>query len=129
MLRVVFAHALRLKEIPSILVPLPLALCLFALSGCSHQDFGAPMTAPVTDRMDSGKPFVDRKTRDEVLIRAQRLAKVLAEWKVETPKDVAAYTVGHDDVLEIGVMNLEEPGKDYPPQTGKQFLLLPGFYL
>jgi polysaccharide export outer membrane protein len=42
------------------------------------------------------------------------LAKALAEWKGASGKEGLDYTVGPEDVLEISILNLEEPGK-----TGK----------
>lgn len=96
------------KRIASVLIALSVSL----VAGCSHQDFGAPVTAPITDRIDGGKPFIDKRASDEALARAHRLAKVLAEWKVETQEPSTDYSIGGDDVLEIGVLNLDEPGKE-----------------
>ncbi|MBA4386573.1 MAG: hypothetical protein C0404_01250, partial [Verrucomicrobia bacterium] len=100
-----------LRRLPR-LVASAFCVAIAMLSGCSHQDFGGPITSPITDVVDSGKPYVQNQGRSEALLRAHRLAKVLAEWKGETVQGSTDYALGADDVLELSILNLEEPGKE-----------------
>lgn len=84
---------------------MPLALALAV--GCSQQDFGRPVTGMFSgSRPKSGgaSGAVDASAR------AERLARVLAEWNAGK-KSSREYHLGAEDVLEIGVGSLEEVGK------------------
>lgn len=86
-------------------------LCVLLLSSCTHQDFGRPLTGSLSDVIDSGKPYAGGGGAPDVVRRARSLAKVLAEWQRTPGAEGRDYTIGPDDVLEVGVLNLEEPGK------------------
>ena len=77
------------------------------LGGCSHQDFSNPsVAAPITDAMQSGRPYVVVDPQVEAASRAANMVKVMDQWKREFggPRE---YHVGPDDVLEISVLALE----------------------
>jgi polysaccharide export outer membrane protein len=81
------------------------------LVGCSRQDFTrGPVANPLTNVLDSRRPYMKPgKTPDQ--LRSERLAKVLAAQR-GLPKGTAAdYLVGPNDILEVGIFALEEPGK------------------
>lgn len=86
-----------------------LAPILALLAGCSSQDFGSSMGS-ISDMVDSGKDYVPKKgaTDDE---RARQLASALLTWQQQRGVTKEDYTVGPDDVLEITIYNLEQPGE------------------
>lgn len=79
-------------------------------AGCSRQDFGRPVTSVVTDLVDFEKARNQRAMEEEALAKARRLARVLAEWN-RVPDASTDYHFGPDDVLDVGILDFEEPGK------------------
>ena len=90
----------------------PVLMVAFLLAGgCSHEDFShVSVTSPITDVYQAGKPYVQGNSDAEAAARARRLARVLAQRQPE-PGSLRDYHVGPDDVLEIGILALEEPNK------------------
>lgn len=84
-----------------------LPLVLAVVTGCSHQDFGRPVTGIFSG--PNPKP-AKRPGAVDVGERAARLARVLAEWNAGRTT-TREYHLGIEDVLEVGVMSLEESGK------------------
>lgn len=86
----------------------PIALLAGLLvSGCSQQDFGRPIT-DVFIRADTNT--VRRSAAADANARAERLARVLAEWNAGSAAS-REYHIGPEDTVEVGVMSLEEAGK------------------
>jgi len=92
---------------------IPRVLLMGALlgAGCSQQDFYRPITAPVSDWVDSGKPYVSTNRTADAQSRAERLSKALAAWQQDRAPDTDDYTIGAGDVMDIGVLDFEEPGR------------------
>jgi len=84
---------------------------IVSLAACSHQDFGRPVAGALTDVVDSGKPYLEPDHEAQAALRAQRLAKILKAWEGEKGRRDQGYDIGPDDVLEVAVLSLEEPGK------------------
>ena len=83
---------------------------LLSLSGCSNQDFGS-MGVPLSSRANNSAALTAKEvSKADELMRAQRLAKALGEWKNESGYS-REYHVGVGDTLELEIMSLEEPGK------------------
>lgn len=86
-----------------LLVPVLLAFT----SACSHQDFGRPVTGVFSG---SGPKPAGRPGAADAAARAERLARVLGEWN-SGMKSSREYHLGSEDVLDIGIVSLEEVGK------------------
>jgi polysaccharide export outer membrane protein len=82
-------------------------ILLASAVGCSHQDFGVPVTGLLTG---SGTKSAKRPGAADAAERANRLTRVLAEWSAGR-NTTREYHLGAEDVLDIGVMSLEEIGK------------------
>ena len=80
-------------------------------AGCSQQDFGRSVLSPLTDVVDSGKAYVQQRQDEQSLERSRNLAKALADWRMESTGQTPDYHLGPDDILDIGVLSLNEPGQ------------------
>jgi protein involved in polysaccharide export with SLBB domain len=90
---------------------LVLVLGALCLSGCSHQDFGRPVSSPVTDLFDSGKPYIDSTEEALALDRSRKFAKALAEWQLQSPDEKPDYHIGPEDAVQLEILSFETPGK------------------
>gem|GEM_PF-1082231 len=81
------------------------------LAGCSHQDFNRGMGGAITDVVDSGRSYVPQGGDAAPLERARRLAKALADWRMEASVSPNEYHIGPEDILEVNVLSLHEPGQ------------------
>jgi polysaccharide biosynthesis/export protein len=88
----------------------PALAAVLILSGCSSQDFGN-LGAPITDMVDSGKPYVERNDEEVARMRTQRLGELLTAWEERRSEADRNYLVGTDDVLEFGILSLDTPGE------------------
>ena len=61
--------------------------------------------------VDSGRAYVDDDDEEEALLRAERLSRVLMAWEQQRGDVSQDYSIGADDVLEIGVLALDRPGE------------------
>jgi len=86
-------------------------LALLLLTGCSQQDFDRPITKKVSDVLDSGKPYVAVSPESVSLERAKHLAKALANWRMEASAVSTEYHIGPEDIIEINILSLYEPGQ------------------
>lgn len=84
-------------------------VCLF--SACSYQDFGRPISGPLSDIMESGKPYMENTDKSEALERSKRFAKALAEWQMESPEERPDYHIGSDDIVQLEILSFETPDK------------------
>ena len=84
---------------------------LSIMSGCSQQDFGRPIPSPLLDAMDSGKPYVKVDYDAQAVARVKKMAKALETWQSSGDVEEKRYDIGCDDVLEISVLALEQPGQ------------------
>lgn len=82
-------------------------LLLPVIVGCSHQDFGRPVTGVLSG---SGPKPAKRPGAVDAAERSERLARVLAEWN-SSRTTTREYHLGVEDVLDVGVMSLEDVGK------------------
>jgi len=65
----------------------------------------------MSDVIDSGKPFVKEDPRSIEQARLERLSSLLAEWHKQRIKMADEdYLIGPDDVVDIEVLSLEQPG-------------------
>ena len=85
-------------------------VAVLALAGCSSQDFGRPV-GRFADIADSGQSYASTNDDQEVRARTERLAKALLVWDQQKSTVDKDYTVGPDDMLEVGILALEEPGR------------------
>ncbi|OGV66983.1 MAG: hypothetical protein A2498_09335 [Lentisphaerae bacterium RIFOXYC12_FULL_60_16] len=88
-----------------------LLLVTVFFAGCSQQDFGRSVLSPLTDVVDSGKAYVQQRQDEQSLERSRNLAKALADWRMESTGQTPDYHLGPDDILDIGVLSLNEPGQ------------------
>ncbi len=80
------------------------------LQGCSSQDFGT-MAVPLSAHSSGPEVLAaSQKSEAEELLRSQRLAKALSQWKNDSGYS-RDYHIGVGDTLEFSIMSLEEPGK------------------
>lgn len=86
------------------------AVAGLVLCGCSSQDFGN-MSGPLTDIVDSGKPYLHQDDEETARIRTQRLGELLTAWEKRRSEADRNYLVGTDDVLEVGILSLDTPGE------------------
>ena len=87
-----------------------LALLVPLFAGCSSQDFVRPMGG-LSDVADSGRAYVERDEGEDAIARAERLAQVLGAWREQRDVPIGDYTVAADDILDVGVVSLEQPGE------------------
>lgn len=80
------------------------------MSGCSSQDFGRPI-AGLADVVDSGHAYVESDEEELARLRAERLARALAEWDRERGREIVDYNIGADDELRIEILALKTPGE------------------
>jgi protein involved in polysaccharide export with SLBB domain len=76
-----------------------------ACAGCSYLELGVSSDLPEWNE----SYLVAEKSPEQ--LRAARLAKVLAVWSARPQQEPGDYVIGPDDVLEVGIYALEEPGK------------------
>lgn len=89
-----------------------MAVCgLCMVSACSYQDFGRPIQGPLSDIMESGKPYIENRDQAEALDRSKKFAKALSAWQLETPSEHPDYNIGADDVIKLEILSFETPGK------------------
>jgi polysaccharide export outer membrane protein len=80
------------------------------LASCSSQDFGSSVGL-LTDIADSGDPYVEEDGEAAAMARQARLSAALTAWESQRTQSAEDYPVGPNDVLQISVISLEEPGK------------------
>ena len=82
-------------------------------SGCSQQDLGRNYVGSNSGSVVTARkaPAYPDNSEANALLRSQRLAKALAESKMNTPTEVPVYHLGPGDILGIEVLSLEKPGE------------------
>jgi len=93
-----------------VVLALAVAEMLLISPGCSRLDFGRPILPLMTDRGTTKRASTAKESQAEAMARSQRMAKALAAWTADVSAS-ADYHVSDEDVLEIGILSLEEPGK------------------
>jgi polysaccharide export outer membrane protein len=84
--------------------------CLLTAVGCSNLDFDRSPVRRISDTMDTGQPFVDDRSEEIRQERAERFEDVLEEWE-RTDRGPDDYSIGVNDVLEVSVLSLDQPGR------------------
>jgi polysaccharide export outer membrane protein len=81
------------------------------MSGCSNLDFSRGPINTMSDALDSGKPFVKEDSKAAEKARLERLSALLAEWQKQRTKMADEdYLVGVDDIVDIEILSIEQPG-------------------
>jgi len=83
-------------------------LGMLCLAGCSSQDFSSPM-GPLSDLADLTRRSSPVDAGSEAEERSKRLAAILADLDLDRTKPDRDYSLGPDDILEIGILALDEP--------------------
>lgn len=95
--------------------------------GCSNQAFDRPLTSWVSDRWDSGEPYLDPgKSPDE--IRQERLSEIISARQKMPKRRSRDYLLGPGDLLEVNVFALVSPDKTQPLAcrvSGEGYIVLP----
>lgn len=83
------------------------------LAGCSQQDLGRNYIGPNSGTIVTARqaPAYPDGSEADALLRSQRLAKALADSKMQAPLETPVYHIGPGDILGIEVLSLEKPGE------------------
>lgn len=81
---------------------------MLCLAGCSSQDFSSPM-GPLSDLADLTRRPAPIDPGAEAEERSRKLAAILESLDLEQTRPDRDYSLGPDDILDIGILALDEP--------------------